>query len=158
MGWEMLDDMDNRLIVELEKDGRASYEKLAKALNTSISTVKRRLQRLLADDIIKIMAVPDPDKVGYQANAIISIDVKAGKADEVSEILVKNPAIHLIAVSYGRYDIIIYVHFRTSELLFDFIKNDLSQINGILKIETFIVAELKKRIYGWFERQVAIEE
>jgi len=148
--------MDDRLIVELEKDGRASYEKLAKALNTSISTVKRRLQRLLADDVIKIMAVPDPDKVGYEANAIISLDVQSGKTDEVSDVLVKNPAIHLIAISYGRYDIIIYVHFRTSDMLFDFIKNELSQINGILKIETFIVAELKKRIYGWFERQVPV--
>ena len=66
----MVDDVDKKLIEELEKDGRAIYSDLANKLGVGISTIARQIERLRENDIIKIVALPNVYKLGCQAPAI----------------------------------------------------------------------------------------
>ncbi len=102
--------------------------------------------------MLKIVGVPNIEKLGYKAHAIISLDVELTKIDEVCNKLIGNPNIHFVAVLYGRFDIILFVHFPTQEELHDFVIRELSAINGVLNIETFFIAEMKKRYGGPFPK------
>ena len=126
-----------------------SYAKLAQELRVSVSTVHRRIKSLLKEDIVKITAIPNPAKVGYPAIAFISMDVELGKIDEVCAKLVSYPNVNFVAVTFGRFDVIIHAHFASTELLSKFIKNVLSTVDGIVNIESLIMAEMKKRGYSY---------
>jgi len=148
----MIDAIDEKLIDELEIDGRASYADLAGKLGIGVSTVSRRIERLRKDNIIKIVAVPNLEKMGYKAHAIINLDVELKKVDKVCAILNEKPNVHFIAVLYGRFDVILFAYFTSQEELHEFIKNELSTIAGVTNIETFFIAEMKKRYGGPFSK------
>jgi Lrp/AsnC family transcriptional regulator for asnA, asnC and gidA len=145
----MLDEVDRKIIIELQQDGRKSYASVAKELNLSLSTVSRRAERLLKDGIIRIMAVPNPTKVGNLAYAHIALDVEMSKLDNICKVLVDNPAVYFVGMAFGRFDVMAAVAFPSSEALADYIKNELAAVDGVRQIETFYIAELKKRTFGW---------
>ena len=56
------------------RDGRAPYAELARAVNLSVSAVKRRVDRLVDDDVIRrFTAVVDPEVLGWQLSAEIQL-------------------------------------------------------------------------------------
>ena len=59
-----MDELDRQIITILEKDGRAANATIAREVGVSEGTVRRRLKRLIGDEIIKVMAFPDPNGEG----------------------------------------------------------------------------------------------
>lgn len=61
-----LTDLDKQILFELDKDGRASYSEIARALQTSPQVVKYRFERLMDHGAIKnFWAFIDYDRAGY---------------------------------------------------------------------------------------------
>ncbi|MFC1986919.1 Lrp/AsnC family transcriptional regulator, partial [Chloroflexota bacterium] len=60
----MLDSLDRRLIDLLQQDAHQPSKVLAKQLSVSSSTVRRRVKRLIQQGIIRIIAIPKPEKIG----------------------------------------------------------------------------------------------
>ncbi len=145
-----LNKTDRKLIAELERDGRQSYADLAQKVGINVSTVSKRITQMQREDIIKIKAVSNPSKIGYKANAFVTMDVNIKKIDDVCHKLANNSNIYLIATLFGWFDVLIGVHFPSAEMLTKFIKEELANIEGIINIETLYQAEIKKRYYGWF--------
>ena len=142
----MIDEIDRKLVRELQRDGRVSFRILAQRLGISLSSVSRRVGRLLREDTIRIIAVqPDPEKAGHSTMAIVGLSTESGKIDEVCAEAVTLDSVVFTGVSYGRFDVILSVYVDSPKILLDFIKNKLSVINGIHNIETFYIAEVKKR-------------
>jgi Lrp/AsnC family transcriptional regulator for asnA, asnC and gidA len=147
---KMIDKTDRKIILELQNNGRASYASLASKLQISVSTVRRRLKRLIKNEIVKITAIPEPSKVGYPAGAFIAMDVDVLKIDDVCAKLAAYPNVHFTAVVFGRYDVVISVVFPSFETVIQFIKEEIARIDGVKQVESFILAELKKRTFSWF--------
>ncbi|MEJ2739788.1 MAG: AsnC family transcriptional regulator, partial [Dehalococcoidia bacterium] len=59
-----MDSLDTQLIQLLGQDARQDSKTLAKELNTSSATVRRRLKKLLQSGILHIIGVIDPSEVG----------------------------------------------------------------------------------------------
>ena len=57
-----MDELDRKIIALLQLDGRASNAKIAREVSVSEGTVRRRLRRLVNDDVVKIIAVPNLEK------------------------------------------------------------------------------------------------
>ena len=57
-----MDELDLKIIGILQSDGRASNAKIARAVGVSEGTVRRRLRRLIKDDIVHVVAVPNLEK------------------------------------------------------------------------------------------------
>ncbi len=144
-----MDKLDETIIAELQKEGRQTNTKVARKLGVSESTVRRRVNRLLSDEIIKITAVPDLTKVGFNTVALIAIQANLQQLDNVTEALAQNTNVHYVAQTAGRFDIIIWVLFHSSQELADFIKRDLVSISGIRRTETLINTDIKKGSLGW---------
>ena len=75
-----MDELDRRIISLLQMDGRASNAKIAREVGVSEGTVRRRLRRLIQEDVVKVVAVPNLEKLGYATTAL---DRAADRSGEV---------------------------------------------------------------------------
>jgi DNA-binding Lrp family transcriptional regulator len=138
------DDLEKRLIIELQKNGRVSYARLAKLVGINVSTAKKRVERLLSTNTIMIRAARNPLEMGHFASAFISIDVDLSKIDDVCSRLVKNYYVGLIATTFGQFDILIIASYPSWEMLHHFINYELSRMDGVCRIEPFFIKESRK--------------
>jgi DNA-binding Lrp family transcriptional regulator len=144
----MLSNIDLRLITRLEENGRASYIELAKTLSINPSTVAKRVKNLLLEETIAVKAVPNPYKLGQSANALIAMNVAMDHIDDVCNSLKNRFHVNLIVTSFGRFNLIVGVHFSSWDLLLNFISTELSESGKIGEIETYFVKGIHKRYHG----------
>jgi DNA-binding Lrp family transcriptional regulator len=144
----MLNNTDFRLIGKLEENGRASYIELAQALKINPSTVAKKVKYLLKEGIITIKAVPNPYKLGHTANALIVMNVPMNKIDDVCLRLKPKFNVNLIVTTFGRFNLILGVHYPTWDMLLSFISSELSDTGDVSEMETYFVKGVWKRYYG----------
>lgn len=145
----MLSELDRKIVIELEKDGRKSYSELSKMFGLSVSTLRRRINALLDKKVITITAIPDPVQVGYEINVIIGFKVQRSDLDRAVEEICKDKFNHLVSVVTGPYDIISWSLFKNMGELSDYLINRLPRIPGIISTETSLSLKYVKRTYGW---------
>lgn len=134
----MLDDLDRKLVQELQKNGRQSFVTLAKKLGVVEGTVRKRIKNLLDKDIIKIIAVPNPRKLGYNFLSIMGLQVRMADLRKVADELAQKPNVCYLSFVAGRYDLIALVITRSPEELSAFIEKEISAIPSILRTETLV--------------------
>ena len=143
-----LDEIDRKLIEELQIDGRINYAYLAEKLNIGVATVSRRIASLLKENIIRIIAVPNPSKLGQVANANIALSVEPQKITQICEELARQEPVYMVMTMMNGFDILVGVAFSNPEGLFNFITQKIARIDGVTNIETFMRAEIKKADYA----------
>ena len=134
----MIDELDKQLISLLSQDAHKPSEVLAQQLNISSSSVRRRTKRLIENGAIRIIAVPDPHRLGLPLRAVIAFDVAHDKMNYVLQILGKRPEIRWLSATSGRYDMMAIGWFPSSDALYEFIERVVGKIEGIRNAETFI--------------------
>jgi len=143
------DDLDRRIIGLLQKDGRRPNTEIAQILGVTETTVRKRIGRLLSEDLIKVVAVPSPEVVGMTMSAIIGITVDMARNQEVAEALVAMPQTRYVGFSTGSYDLITEVFFRSHEELLHLLGQELPRIPGIVKTEASVILKVAKFAYQW---------
>ncbi|MBT99573.1 MAG: AsnC family transcriptional regulator [Dehalococcoidia bacterium] len=148
--WRMtpMDELDRKIIALLQLDGRASNAKIAREVGVSEGTVRRRLSRLVMDDVVKIIAVPNLEKLGYATTALIGLQTGPGKSDSVAEAIARLSEAHYVAITTGAYDVFIWAGLESAEGLGAFLRNKVGVIDGVQRTETFVNLSIKKRTYG----------
>ena len=69
-----LDTIDNKILTELQKDGREYASNIAEKINVSVPTITERIRKLQDNGvIIGFQAVVDPASVGLDVAAIITV-------------------------------------------------------------------------------------
>ncbi len=140
----MIDELDQKLIHELQRDGRKRYVDLARILGVAEATVRKRIKSLVSSDIMKLVAVPNMSKLGYKFVGIIAFQVRLADLRRVADELAQKPQICYLAFCTGRYDLIGVVITRSPEELALFIENEISAIESILRTETFVNLDIIK--------------
>lgn len=144
----VVDVLDRRLINELVENAKQSSAELARKLNVSETTIRRRIQHLEENGVITFRAVLNPIRLGYTIIAIIALEVDLGRIDEISDSLAGCPNVRYVSLCTGNHDVFIGVWFRDYGALTQFIKNYLARVPGIRKSETFIILDVKKDEVG----------
>ena len=144
-----LDATERRMVELLQDDGRLSVAQLARALGLTEVTARRKLRRVLADGIVRVVATVDPFDVGYETPVIIGLKVQRAKLDEVAEKLSRLPQVRYVGASTGRVDLIIEVVTRTNQDLATFLMTDLAEIDGITDSETNLIVRIYKQSWDW---------
>jgi DNA-binding Lrp family transcriptional regulator len=133
-----LDSLDLKLMMELEGDARQTYKGIANNLNMARSTVAVRIQRLLDNNVIKIICWVDPLALGYKLVVSFGISAQPGQIYNVATRLAACPSVFGVNLCSGRFDIIAWVLFRDNGELINFLSNELGSISGILQIEKML--------------------
>jgi Lrp/AsnC family transcriptional regulator, regulator for asnA, asnC and gidA len=143
-----MDELDRKIIALLQMDGRASNAKIAREVGVSEGTVRRRLRRLIQDDIVKVVAVPNLEKLGYATTALIGLQTGPGKSDSVADSISRLEEAHYVAVTTGAYDVFVWAGLESAESLGNFLRTRIGIIDGVQRTETFVNLSIKKRTYG----------
>lgn len=143
-----MDKLDIRIISLLQEDGTATNAGIARQVGVSEETVRRRLKRLVQEEYIKVVALPDPAKLGYESEVLIGVQVDADKVDVVSEALADMDEINWVSVTTGSFDIFAWATLKSSEELSTFLRTKVGVTPGVRRMETFINLAIKKRRYG----------
>ena len=143
-----MDELDQRIIGLLQVDGRLSNASIARRLRVSEGTIRRRVSRLIREDVISIAAVPNFEKLGFTTSAFIGLQVRPGKADDVADALAGLREVHYVSVTTGSYDVFLWVGLESSERLGEFLHTSIAAIEGVQRTETFVNLGIKKRTYG----------
>ena len=114
----------------------------------SEGTVRRRLRRLIQDDVVKVIAVPNLEKLGYATTALIGLQTGPGKSDTVAEEIAGLDEAHYVAITTGAYDVFIWAGLESAENLGTFLRSKVGVIDGVQRTETFVNLSIKKRTYG----------
>jgi DNA-binding Lrp family transcriptional regulator len=142
-----IDDINRRIIEELSLDGRATCNYLANKLGISLSSASKRLNRLIKQSVIKIQAIIDSSKIGYQTNAFIFMRADNDKIDKICKELLQDQRIFTIMTLANGYDIFLSVITKNTEAAYELI-NNISSFPGVFMIETLIRGRIVKRYYG----------
>jgi Lrp/AsnC family transcriptional regulator for asnA, asnC and gidA len=144
-----LDALDHKIIVVLQENARLSNAEIAARVDSSEPTVRRRVERLLQKQVIKIVAVAPPFQLGYDIVAILGIQIDHSFMDEIEEALKTMPEVRFAGVTLGSYDVVVEAWFHSNAELLAFLHGQLSKISGIQRIESLQVAKMIKYTYDW---------
>ncbi len=143
-----MDELDKKIVSILQVNGRSSNAKIARQVGVSEGTVRRRLKRLVDDEIVHVVAIPDPAKIGYGSEAIIGIRVDPDKVDSVADSIAKLSQVSWVSVTTGTFDIFAAVTTPTAEDLGVFLRTKIGTISGVHRTETFVQLASRKRNFG----------
>jgi Lrp/AsnC family transcriptional regulator, regulator for asnA, asnC and gidA len=146
---EPVDDIDRAIIRILQRDGRASNTEIGRTLELTETTIRKRIARLINEQLINVVAVPTPMAVGMTTSVIIGISVRLGDLETVSERLVRYPEVRYVGMSTGRYDLIVEAFFADNEHLLSFVSNELGSDPAIRQVETSLILKVAKFSYEW---------
>lgn len=142
-----LDEIDHQIIEVLQKDGREAFAQIAERLHVSPGMIRTRYNRLVEMGVLRVVAITNPLRMGYNTMALIGIKVDGAQLLEIAnQIAGLSEVIYLIVVS-GSFDIIAEVMCKDQSDLLNFLTERLYQIPGIRDTESFIHLKILKEVY-----------
>lgn len=144
-----LNELDKRIAVALQQDGRASWRSIASSLEVSVGTVARRGQRLLNDGVVRVVATLALGAVGPQSVFFIRINCAPGTQFTVAAQVAENPRIRFCTLVTGTYDIM--AEFIAPGPATENARSlvDLQRIPGIVKWRSDLIMHVHKMGYDW---------
>jgi len=145
---DKIDDLDLKIIKELQQDGRASFRDIAEKVGVAEGTVYNRVNKLIEGKIIKRF-IPEIDysKLGYDLTVLIGLTTEGGKLQEIERRITESPNVNAVYDVTGEYDAIIVAQFRNREELNEFVKNLLA-VPGVKRTNTMLVLNTMKEQHG----------
>jgi Lrp/AsnC family transcriptional regulator for asnA, asnC and gidA len=80
----VIDEVDKQIIEMLQQDGRRPFTQIARDLGLSEAGVRQRVQNLIEEKVMQIVAVTDPLTLGFQLFAMIGIRADGGRLIEIA--------------------------------------------------------------------------
>ena len=149
---EAIDSMDQRIITALRRDGRLPVLEIARDIGVPEATVRKRLQRLLREGLLKVVAVPSIRSLGFTREVTFAITAEPGQALNVAQRLAESDAVQFVAFGIGAFDLILNAVFKTDEDVFQFVTEWLT-IDGIAAYQSMDVMVVFKRSDDWIVRR-----
>ena len=148
MGTLPLDEIDNEIVELLRENGRMPNTEIAEKLNMSETAIRKRLKRLLKEELIQIVGVVNLRKLGYEIEGNIKIKTDNKKSQQVKESLMKMKRIWYIAYVTGAADFDVEFNAKSQSELHDIVEG-VNQIDGVISSEISIKLQVVKNSYDW---------
>ena len=144
----LLDDVAKAIIEQLQQDGRRSYAAIGKEVGLSEAAVRQRVQRLIDSGVMQVVAVTDPLQLGFARQAMVGVEVE-GALEPVAEALAAMDEVDYVVITAGTFDILAEVVCESDEHLLELLSEQVRQIEGVARTETFMYLKLRKQTYSW---------
>ncbi|MGD9890415.1 MAG: Lrp/AsnC family transcriptional regulator [Dehalococcoidia bacterium] len=146
-----IDTLDRRIIRTLQRDVRASYKSIGDELGCSHNTVRMRMDRMLSEGILRLMAVTSPQKVGFETTAYIGVRVEPHALEAVGAALTARREVSNIVHTIGNQDIMMLAHFADNQQLFRFVNHVVARMPGVISTDTSIICEVLRGLPNSYE-------
>lgn len=142
-----LDEVDRGIIRHLQEDGRVPYAKLGPLVGLSAEATRQRVKRLLDEDILQIVGVADPLKLGFSVHAWILIRASSSLS-QVADRIAQIDEIDYVVITTGRFDIMAEAICEDAGRLLE-ILDVLRSIDGVTSCEAFNFLRKVKGTFEW---------
>ncbi|MDQ2068133.1 Lrp/AsnC family transcriptional regulator [Xinfangfangia sp. CPCC 101601] len=134
-----MDQLDHNLLAELRINGRASVPQLATLLGVARGTVQKRLDRMIAEGIIKGFTVRlrEVDR-GTLIRAIVMIELGGRNIPAAISSIKKLPGFANLSNTNGAWDMVGEIEVGTMNEL-NILISTVRRMEGVLKTETHIL-------------------
>jgi|TARA_Y100000589_G_scaffold236087_1_gene223514 DNA-binding Lrp family transcriptional regulator len=142
---KMINSQDQKLLMLLRTNARASVTELAKALHVSRSTVQNRLARLEKAGVIRgYSVILGGEYLDNQVEAHVSIKVVQKLTARTNAALEDIPQVTQLFSVSGEYDLIAIVQAQSLEEL-SRVLDDIGNLEGVERTNSAVVLETKFR-------------
>jgi DNA-binding Lrp family transcriptional regulator len=137
-----LDDIDQRILVELSRDGRMSMRTLADLLHISRANAYARVQRLRDTNVIRgFRADVDHVAAGMGTSAYVTVNLRQAEWRVVGERLRSLPGVVHIALVGGEFDVILLVRAKDNADLRRLVLDVIQSMPEVVSTRTQLVFE-----------------
>lgn len=133
------DTLDLRILQSLSTNARKPYLEIARENGVSGAAVHQRIQRLMANGIIKgSESIIDPSTVGFDTCAYVGFFLRdPSVSKDIIEKLRQIPEVVECHYTTGQYDMFIKLFARNNDHLLDILQNQIQSL-GLVRTETLI--------------------
>jgi Lrp/AsnC family transcriptional regulator, regulator for asnA, asnC and gidA len=147
-GRQQLDDTSKAIVEQLQQDGRRPYASIGKAVGLSEAAVRQRVQKLIESGAVQIVAVADPQQIGFARQMMIGINIE-GDLESAATALAEIPELVYVVLTAGSFDILAEAVVIDDDHLLELINERIRKLAGVRRTETFMYLKLKKQTYNW---------
>jgi len=141
-----IDRTDIKILCELRENARMSNSEIAKKLNVTEATVRRRIKNLIEKGIIMRFSIHiDYRLIENTVKAYVHIKTVTDKLDQVVQHLIDHDRVVAVYRVTGEYDILVVALFVGMAELQEFIDSFL-KMDGIKETDTQIVMSAHKGV------------
>ena len=127
--------LDDPLATALIDDARAPYTELARRINATALTVRRRVQALVNGQFLRLATEVDLAVLGIRAEALLWISVAPGALEETGEQLSRHPQVRFAAATTGPSNLLVAVAAADLTALYNFLSDTVGVLEHISAID-----------------------
>jgi Lrp/AsnC family transcriptional regulator for asnA, asnC and gidA len=142
-----LDEVDQQILEALRQDGRTPFAQIAEQLSVSPGMIRMRYNRMVDMGYLKVVAITNPLRMGYEAMAMIGIRTDGKRMLEIADKIAAFEEVVYLVVTSGRFDLLVEVFCRDHADLLRFITEKLYSIEGVRESESFLQLKIVKEVY-----------
>lgn len=142
-----LDEIDRRIIAELQLDGRMPFSALGPLVGLSDAATRQRVKRLTERGVISIVAITDAQALGFGFLAMVGINV-TGDPNQVAAALDPFPEVTYLVITAGRFNLLVELVCVDADHLFE-VSTKVSQLPGVTGTEVMTFLKMIKAKYDW---------
>jgi Lrp/AsnC family transcriptional regulator for asnA, asnC and gidA len=146
-----MDAVSKAIIEQLQEDGRRPYAAIGKAVGLSEAAVRQRVQKLLDQGVMQIVAVTDPLTVGFRRQAMVGITVE-GDLEPVADALAALDEVEYVVITAGSFDLLVEIVCEDDDHLLELVNKRIRALPGVRATESFVYLKLRKQTYTWGTR------
>lgn len=140
-----LDEIDLKILSELQRDSRKSYREIAQKIGVATGTVYNRVKSLTDVGIIRgYTSIVDPSKVGYELTALIFLQVVGKHLVDAEGEIAKHGNVVCVYDITGEFDAAILARFRSRDEMNTFIKQLLAMPYIKRTVTNFVLNVVKE--------------
>ena len=121
------------------RDGRKSLKKIADAINLSENTVRKRLNKMIDEEVLEVSGLVDPTAIPGHMLALVGVNLSTMELVRRGEDFSKLKGVVSANVVTGRYDLILIVLLNENFSLLNFYTEEVSRVKDVQSVETFVI-------------------
>ncbi len=110
--------------------------------------MRQRVQKLLDQGVMQIVAVTDPLTVGFRRQAMVGVNVE-GDVEAVADALAAMAECEYVVMTAGSFDLMVEIVCEDDDHLLEVINKRIRAVPGVRSTESFVYLKLKKQTYMW---------
>ena len=137
-----VDEIDVRILDQLQIDGRMSFARIAKNVGVAESTVRARVGRLRRRKLVRFVADLDPNDLGL-VYVYVGFRVQGAALKRVLGTIEATPEIIYAVLTSGSFDVLSELVCRDNDDLLRLLE-ELRHVPGVAHMETLTVLRIAK--------------
>ena len=137
----MKTDPTNIEILRHLRDGKKSFQEIAKDLGISENTVRARANRLMEKGLLDIAGLVNPECIPGHRITMVGVRLSTMDMVEKGEEFSRLRGVVSVAVVTGRFDLLLTVLMNEDFGLLEFYTEEVAKIKDVQSIETFVVCK-----------------